>query len=904
MTAGMVDVSGKNYVPLSRKLVFAQLAAGLLITLAVAVGIYFHTESEIQEDLYNRAEVMAHGINYAAEVITYSGELQRIVTSIGAERDVLNILVVGGTRSRVIASNRNAWRERALSDLPQDTFGDSLQRALETDDVAWQLHSEREVFEFATPLLLSEPSLDEGRAHRGAVLIQLDTRPLVATIRRSTQRLFGLAVLALGALSMLEYLLLRSAVLNPLRAISRVIKAGGQFEAIHWQEVMTNDELGHLAATLRKSFEDREAGVRELENQKFALDQHAIVAHTDLQGKITYVNNRFCEISGYSRDELLGRTHSVINSGTHPKEFFHDLWRTITQGEVWHGEICNRAKTGHLYWVDSTIVPLIGAAGTPSSYIAIRTDITARKESEARVRESEQRFRSLADSAPMLIWTSDADSSRNYFNQPWLEFTGRSFEAESGDGWRTGVHPEDLQRYTERYTTSFNSRALFEIEYRHRRCDGAYRILLQRAMPYWSGQVFLGFVGACTDISEVRAAQRQAEEANRMKSEFLANMSHEIRTPLNGIIGMTHLLGATPISSEQKELLEDLEGSSHALLGVINDILDISKVEAGKLELYPTTFDLAEMITKLLAIVDRQAQAKNIALIYAPHANLAKSYVGDEGRLRQVLLNLLGNALKFTPAGGGVTLQVQEVLKDDGPPELHFSVSDSGVGIAPEKRALIFEPFEQGDGSIMRRFGGTGLGLSISRRLVELMGGTIWVNSMEGVGSTFHFSIPLRPYAALPVKTSVSSPVRAKITQDRLIRGKIVLLVEDNLVNQRVAKKLLEKMGYLVEIAVDGQQAVALFSQNPGRYALIFMDCHMPNMDGFSATHAIRSQEHTLGTRVPIIAMTASAMESDERKCLAAGMDGFVPKPVDVSTLKRVLSRFILPEATAASTMV
>ncbi|NDC39422.1 MAG: PAS domain-containing sensor histidine kinase, partial [Proteobacteria bacterium] len=490
-----------------------------------------------------------------------SGRIQKHPQdSPGAERDVAEIFVIGGEPSRVVASTKNVWRSQPLSALPTQER-EALQRTIDTGEGGHTLDSIRGLFDLTAPLLLSQPELRHGRALQGAVLVRLDTTNLDAMMRTRTQWLLALALGTLLSLSFLSYLALKKVVLDPIKSIRKFIVTGGSAEAAKTDATLSSDELGLLAQALRQSFADREAGVRELENQKFALDQHAIVARTDLQG----------EISGYSREELIGKTHRLINSGTHPKGFFEDLWRTIRVGRVWHGEICNRAKAGHLYWVDSTIVPLVGLEGKPTSYIAIRTDITARKLSEARLRESEQRFRALADSAPLLIWTSGIDSCRTYFNLPWLEFTGRSLELECGEGWMDGIHPDDLRWYRERSEHSGASKVAFEIEYRHRRHDGEYRSLLQRAIPQWVGNTFVGFVGACTDISAIRAAQQQSDQANRMKSEFLANMSHEIRTPLNGIIGMAQLLSDTSLSREQGELVRDLDTSAHALLGIIND---------------------------------------------------------------------------------------------------------------------------------------------------------------------------------------------------------------------------------------------------------------------------------------------------------------------------------------------
>ncbi len=364
---------------------------------------------------------------------------------------------------------------------------------------------------------------------------------------------------------------------------------------------------------------------KELNDLKSAVDQHSIVAITDAKGTIKYVNEKFCEISQYSRDELLGEDHTIVNSGYHPKSFMEDLWQRIIKGEVWKGEIKNRTKDGTYYWVDTTIVPFLDSDKKPYQYVAIRTDITHKKQMT-----------------------------------------------------------DDLQK-----------------------------------------------------------AKESAEKANRIKSEFLANMSHEIRTPMNGIIGMTELTLGTDLSKEQKEYLEMAHSSAHSLLVLLNDILDFSKIEAGKLDFDNIRFSLRGSLTDIVKSFHFQANEKKIELTYRISPDTTDMIMGDPGRLRQVIVNLLSNALKFTESGE-IILSVERADKVENKKDeevvLHFSVRDTGMGISPDKQNLIFEAFTQVDASTTRKYGGTGLGLAISKQLVQMMEGEMWLESTLGLGSTFHFT--------------------------------------------------------------------------------------------------------------------------------------------------------------------
>ncbi|PJJ17507.1 PAS domain S-box-containing protein [Janthinobacterium sp. 67] len=765
------------------------------------------------------------------------------------------------------------------------------------------------------------------------------------------------------------------------------------------------DDIEGLSALLAELVAQQELRRIELLNQRFAMDQHAIVSITNTAGVIIYVNDKFCAISGFAREELVGQTHRLINSRAHPDAFFAQMWQTITAGQVWHGEICNHAKNGQQYWVDATIVPFLDAAGKPYQYIAIRTEISDSKRMAETIAKSEREYRNVVNSLNEVVFRTDLHGAWTFLNPAWHTITGFAIADSLGKNILQFVEPRDRDRadaglsqllggqvdsmrhearyvtcdgqvrwidvcaraerdgqgrlagttgsltdITERrqaarelrhnlnfvdalietipiplYLKDVQGRylranrafcALFNLDqarilgltvadilprqeaqdvrqhdldllqdrgkqtYEDRLSIGARQVdvLFSKAALLKSDGSLHGLVGTIVDISSQKAAERAlllakevAESASRSKSEFLANMSHEIRTPMNGILGMTDLVLDSELDAHQRKYLEIVKASADALLCIINDILDFSKIEAGMLTLESIPFDLRRLLQESMRAHAMRAQAGGLELVLDGDPALPHTLLGDPGRLRQVLTNLVGNAIKFTPHGE-VVVSARLRASGDDVTQLRLCVRDTGIGIAADMQEAVFDAFQQEDGSTTRRFGGTGLGLSITRRLVTMMQGSIGLTSELGKGSCFTVDL------ALPA-CEQQAPLAPF---DASLAGRGILLVDDNPGSLTILRRIFEHSGATVTACESGE--AALDSCASGLPAdCIIMDFAMPGMNGFDTAAALAALPHW--SQVPIVMLSSCGSLGDAARCRELGIGGYLLKPASPEEL-------------------
>jgi PAS domain S-box-containing protein len=533
----------------------------------------------------------------------------------------------------------------------------------------------------------------------------------------------------------------------------------------------------------------------------------------------------------------------------------------------------------------------------------MRQEITEREKAELQMIESEARLHHVFEVINEGIWDWDVKSGHLSHNQQWyrsLKIDRSAFE-DDVEEFKELIYPEDREEVFNKIDALIRRESdLYFSEHRMIRGDGSVIWVQDR------GQVTdfdesgnpTRVIGSFTDITDQRQsevalkkAKDEAELANRAKSDFLATMSHEIRTPMNGVIGMTSILLETNLDQEQKQCVETIRESGDALLVIINDILDISKLESNQILLDENEFQLPQLVESVLEILNPKSTHRSLKLNFENEIPPGMIFIGDSGRIRQILMNLIGNAIKFTEQGKVSVLTHAKSLQDDLM-QVHISVRDTGIGIPLEQIDHLFDPFVQVDSTSTKKFGGTGLGLTISRKLVEAMGGDIGVESEPGKGSQFWFRIPLKSRQDSDLE-DVSQPINAIDASESPTKALKILVVEDIAVNQLIARKLIEKKGHIVDIAANGLEAISAIQHT--HYDLIFMDIRMPEMDGLAATREIRKM-NTQAANVSIVAMTANATKDDVKECFDAGMNDFISKPINQNKIENILRKFGSPD--------
>jgi PAS domain S-box-containing protein len=554
---------------------------------------------------------------------------------------------------------------------------------------------------------------------------------------------------------------------------------------------------------------------------------------------------------------------------------------------------------GARVWLLETAHPRRDAAGHVTQVILTFVDITARQEAEEALRNSEERYRQVEEHAPTGLALVAPDGRWLRVNPALCALLGYSEEELIARPFQDLMYPADRDAALyERLLAG--DLATYQREERYVRKDGrVVWLLLAVSLVRDAAGRPLYAISQAQDITArkraeeaLRRANEDLAQASQAQSAFVATMSHEIRTPLNGVLGLTNLLKRTRLGPRQREYVGAMQSSGEALLALLNDILDYSKIGAGQLSLETRPFDLRRLVGEVVALFAPQARAKKLKLSAEVDPAVPRDLAGDARRLRQVLLNLVSNALKFTERGAihvGVTLDAHDARTA----LVWIGVRDTGIGIAPEVQAHLFAPFVQADASTTRRYGGTGLGLAIAKGLVEAMGGKMGMESVPGQGSTFWFTLRLARTAEGESQAISAQPIPAALAAAEGAARRRVLVAEDNAINRLVVVGLLQGLGYEVHTAEDGRQAVQAVRRE--RYDLVLMDVHMPGLDGFAATAAIRRAEAAEGGewRQPIVALTADALEGDAEKSLAAGMDDHLTKPVNPERLAAVVERWV-----------
>ncbi len=621
--------------------------------------------------------------------------------------------------------------------------------------------------------------------------------------------------------------------------------------------------------------------------------------------KITYANPAMCQHLGYPLEEVLQLQVQQLHMGLRPEQK-QLLVQETAAGRITRLEVTHRRKDGAVRDVELAV--FLTDQDGKAVYVVNLKDISQEKAARREKERQQQLLKAIVDSMSDGVYYKDLQGRYLGCNRAYAEHTGLRQEEVAGKTVDDmPFPPERIERIKQRDDHVLQTLRPDRGEYwMEAASDGRRRLFESVVTPLCDDQgTPIGVLSNGRDITdrkqveeELRAAKEAAEEATRAKSEFLANMSHEIRTPMNAIIGLSHLSLKTELTPRQRGYIEKVQAAGQHLLRVINDILDLSKVEAGKLDLEFIEFDVGQLLETTRSLLGGEAQRKGLALRVELDPRVPHRLIGDPIRLGQVLLNLANNAVKFTETGE-VCICVRALESDEAETVLEFRVRDSGIGLTDEQMSRLFRNFSQADGSTTRRFGGTGLGLAISKRLAELMGGSAGVESELGRGSAFWFTarVGLARQGARELAEAGQRGGPQPEQQDPLpaalaaIRGARILLVEDNDINQIVAQEILQDAGLEVDIADNG--AVALQKVRTGHYDLVFMDMQMPVMDGVTATRELRKIAGLEG--LPIVAMTANAMEQDLRSCLEAGMNDTVVKPIDPAAVWSALLRWIAP---------
>lgn len=674
------------------------------------------------------------------------------------------------------------------------------------------------------------------------------------------------------------------------------------------------DDHGHIWASLVTFFDVSERKKIESklqESEQFLSEvvenNGALIYVKDRETRYELVNRKWEEVTGLKRENVIGKTDFDLFPEAEAKAFLEADAHVMEVGDITEFEEMLEDASGKRFFI-SMKIPMRDKDNKVKGLCGISTEITERKQLDERLRESEEQYRLITENVVEMITKHSLDGIYTFVSPSCKKLLGYEPEELIGVNPYELFHPDSIDLISKAHVEVQNSMDVVLSEYRMRKKDGSYvwletsnKIVMDTKTnePKEILCVSRNIEERKKTEEELLHAKEKAEAANLAKSQFLANMSHEIRTPLNGVMGMMQLLETTNITGEQKQYIRVSKASSEALLVVINDILDYSKIEAGKIELANKTFDLESVINDLIGLFELSAMEKGLLLNVSIGKDVPKSLVGDYFRLRQIISNLVGNAIKYT-SEGRIDLLIRKIADlENGKVKLRFDIKDTGIGIAVEKTQMLFKSFSQLDNSNTRKFGGTGLGLVISKSLAELMSGEIWVESSEGVGSNFYFTCVLSVPSESELrdkdnKDEVEDEKEIKdASKSENAEGKKdlqILIVEDDEISRSVVEIFAKRIGLRATVVSNGEEAVGEVQHR--NFDAILMDVQMPVMDGYVASGEIRKLEAAMGKRTPIIAMTANAIKGDREKCMAAGMDDYLSKPINVNEFNKMIEKW------------
>lgn len=940
------------------------LGAKFVLPLVLVAGViaFWGTASlrnvehqQLDRELSNLGRSIAESIADVARLTSSPNILQKFVAGRKADAGVLDIFVVADRSQYVISSTENDWLGKEYAKLTMDAeIGDALAQVMASLQPIGVYYSEASgKYLYASPLK-TPIGAREGKVTAGVAVVMLDAASFQQSIKHTSERTFFSLLTSIVLVTLGAYGLLIGFVLNPVSRISRVIAARVNGDDQARVRPFQRDEIGNLGHEFDRMLDDLDAiqsqqeqaqrALLESENRFRSLVNNIPGAtyrrHADASRELVFISEAVYELTGISAAELLADPSRRLESWIVDEDrraVIDAIDDAVARRLPFTIEYRIRHVDGSIRWVRERgqTFSRNQLDALPEFIDGAIFDITDRKRAEEYLQDERQRLASAIDGTNIGTWEWNVQTGEMVFNDRWAEIVGYTTQEllpTSIKTWERLIHPDDIRRSSEILARHFAGELPFydcQLRMKHKEGDWIWVHDRGRVVSWTDDGRALMMYGTHADVNDYKRAEemliktnrelevatnranrmaQEAELASVAKSEFLANMSHEIRTPMTAILGFTDLLAEesekTLTAKQRLEAVDTIKRNGEHLLTIINDILDLSKIEAGKMTVEKVPTNLLQLLHDVLNLMQVKSRAKGIQLKLALESKVPAMVESDPVRLKQILVNLIGNAIKFTETGS-VSLHLRMGEFANGEAKIHIDVRDSGIGMTSEQLGRLFGAFEQADTSTTRRFGGTGLGLRISKRLAEILGGDLTVDSEVGVGSVFSLTIGVTviPGARLISQLEPTAPTAAKVsapprTTSTSLHGLRILLAEDGPDNQRLISFHLRKAGADVLIADNGRAALELLTvngtlqgplQNPPAVDLILTDMQMPEMDGYTLAGELRKR----GWKLPILALTAHAMSGDAQKCIDAGCDQYLSKPIDKVKLIDTCGQFV-----------